>query len=143
LTGLELNGKFNLNPILAGEGIQMTQETAIPYFPSFRVLIEFDSKFKMYVAHCLNTGNVVSADDSETTVQMMKEVLEDEVFHAIKYENFSNLFANTAQPDIWDRWNVLARKQKPREIPLNVKIEKVNLDDREPLATLELASAAN
>jgi len=113
----------------------------IPFF-SFRVLVEYDSKYKMYVGQCLNTGNVVTADDSETAVQMMKEVLEDEVYHAIKFENYSNLFSSTAPPDAWKKWHLLALKHEPRPIELNVKIERVTLDDREPTARIQLATAA-
>jgi hypothetical protein len=111
----------------------------VSFFPGFRVLVEFDEKYKMFVAYCLNTGNVVSADDSATTVQMMKEVLEDEVFHAIKFENYSNLFSNTAPPEVWRKWHALANKQVPKTISLNVRVEKVNL---EPAARIELATAA-
>lgn len=118
----------------------MTNTTHIPFF-EFRVLVEFDSKYKTFVAHCLNTGNVVSADDAETVEQMMKEVLEDEVYHAIKFENYSNLFSSTAPPEIWKKWHALATIQKPREIKLDLKIEKVNLHDGEPTAQVELATA--
>ena len=118
----------------------MNTTTEIPFF-SFRVLVEYDSKYKMYVGQCLNTGNVVTADDSETAVQMMKEVLEDEVYHAIKFENYSNLFSSTAPPEAWKKWHLLALEQQIRPIELNVKIEKVNLHDGEPTARVELASA--
>ena len=112
----------------------------IPFF-EFRVLVEFDDKYKFFVAYCLNTGNVVSADESETAVQMMKEVLEDEVYHAIKFENYSNLFSSTAPPEVWRKWHALALTQAPREIKLDIKYDKVSLHDGEPTAQLELATA--
>jgi hypothetical protein len=112
----------------------------IPFF-EFRVLVEFDDKYKIFVAYCLNTGNVVSADDPETTIQMIKEVLEDEVYHAIKFENYSNLFSSTAPPEVWQKWHALASKQKPREIDLDIKIERVSLHDGEQTARFELATA--
>ena len=117
-----------------------TARNEVPFF-SFRVLVEYDKKYEMFVAHCLNTGNVVSADDQENAVQMMKEVLEDEVYHAIKFENFANLFSSTAPPEIWNKWHSLANKVAPRTIELNVKIEKVTLHDGEPTAQVELAAA--
>jgi hypothetical protein len=100
----------------------------VPYF-RLRVLSTFDSKYKLYVAYCLETGNVATAEDHETTNEIMKEILEDEISNAVKFENYANLFSKPAPKMIWDRWNELAKSNKPKTTFLNVKHEKVDLND--------------
>jgi hypothetical protein len=111
-----------------------------PYF-RLRVLLEFDSKFKTYVGYCLETGNVVTADDMQTVSQIMKEVLEDEISNAIKFESYTNLFSKPAAKVIWDKWNELRKTTEPAVVELNFKNEKVTLDDEETSARVELVGA--
>ena len=119
----------------------MKVENSIPYF-RLRVLAEYDSKHEAYVAFCLHTGSVVTADDMETVVDMMKELLEDEIAHAFKFENFGNLFSTPAPPDVWKRWVKLAKEIQVVPLELNIRLEKVSLDDAEIPATVSLARAA-
>jgi hypothetical protein len=115
-------------------------ENTVPYF-RLRVLLEFDRKYKTYVGYCLETGNVVTADDMETASQMMKEVLEDEISNAVKFENYTNLFSKPATKMIWDKWNELAKTKEPEIVDLNFRNEKVSLDDNETSARVELVGA--
>jgi hypothetical protein len=69
-----------------------------------RVLSEYDSLYNIYVAQCLETGSIVSADDPATLEDMMTELLADEVGHAVEHKNFANLFSTPAPPDVWVRW---------------------------------------
>ena len=111
----------------------------VAYF-RLRVLSTFDSKYKLYVAYCLETGNVATAEDADTTVEIMKEILEDEFSSAIKFESYANLFSKPAAKVIWDQWNELAKTTNPEVRFLNIKIEKVSVYD-EPSAQVELVAA--
>jgi hypothetical protein len=115
-------------------------KTRRPYF-RFRVLLDFDDKHKVYVGYCLETGNVVTADDMETASDLMKEVLEDEASNAIKFENYSNLFSKPAPKSIWDRWNELSETIEPFVRELNIKNEQVTLDDKQTSAKVEYVGA--
>jgi hypothetical protein len=57
----------------------------------FRVLIEFESGYNMWVARCLETGSVATASDVDTAEDMIKELLVDEVTFAIEHNNLANL----------------------------------------------------
>jgi hypothetical protein len=88
---------------------------------TLRVLIEKDSTYGYFVAHCLETGNVVTADDSKTVTQMMLEVLYDEVAYALKNKDYTNLFSSPAPSPIWEKWSDAAEKVIPREERLEVQ----------------------
>ena len=119
----------------------MMVENSIPYF-QLRVLAEYDSKHEFFVAFCLNTGSVVTADDMDTVVEMIQELLEDEVAHAFKFSNYGNLFSSPAPPEIWNRWLKVAKEQGTERMELRVKAEKVSLDDTETRSEVSLARTA-
>jgi hypothetical protein len=108
--------------------------TATRKYPLFdlRVLVEFYKRFGAFVAHCLETGSVVTADDRETVVSMIKELLEDEISFAIKHDNVRNLFSSAAPLDVWKKFTQASAKEKPIEIMLNIQIEEINLNEPEP-----------
>lgn len=113
----------------------------VPYF-QFRVLYEFDGKHNLVVGYCLQTGNVVTADDMDTAKQIMKEVLEDEIYNAVKFKNYENLLSKPAPKFIWDRWYELRKTMEPDVVFLNVRNEQVNLNDTETSAKVEVVGAA-
>ncbi len=110
-------------------------------FPTFRfrVLPYYDSAHKYFVAQCLETGSITTAEDSETVMEMMVELLEDEASYAVKYDNLGNLYSAPAPKDVWNEWVSRAKKFGVDYRSLNVKREKVTLDDTDPSAQVELA----
>ena len=70
----------------------------------FRVLLEFHPEYACFVAQCLETGNIVTADDIDTAQSMIVELLEDEVEFAIEHKNVRNLTSSPSSILIWKRW---------------------------------------
>lgn len=87
------------------------------------VLEEYDGTYGVWIARCLQTGSVVSADDQETVRQMMLDVLEDEIAFAIQHNNLKNLWS-PAPLDVWFRWDALAAIQPPEEVRLRIQTRK-------------------
>lgn len=83
----------------------------IPMF-NLRVLLRYDSKYKVHVAHCIETGNVVTAESEEEARAMIKELLEDEISFALINENLKNLFSSPAPMDVLVEWMNAARDGK-------------------------------
>ena len=106
-----------------------------------RVLAEYDDLYQIYVAQCLETGSIVSADDPATLEDMMIELLGDEVSHAVEHKNFANLFSTPAPSDVWVRW--LKTESEPRELQIPIDAKELRLDDeqQEVFAGIEVASA--
>lgn len=77
-----------------------------------RVLAEYDTSYNTHVAYCLETGSVVTADNSRELKLMMKELLEDEVSFAIEHKNLTNLFSTPAAYDIFVKWQEALEKGK-------------------------------
>jgi hypothetical protein len=91
-----------------------------PKFIQLRVFTEFSEAHKVFVAYCLETGGVVTADDEDTLKDMMKELLEDELTYALRHKNLANLFSSPAPLDIWKKWYEAAKKGQPESIPLDI-----------------------
>ena len=112
-------------------------------FP-MRALAEYDKKYGFYVAYCLETGSVTTADDMNTVLDMMKELLEDEVNRVLKSKNLSNLFSNPAPFVVFEKWQKLAM-ERPEEIgkmKLDLKFPKAGADGRESSTTVAVLRAA-
>ncbi len=75
----------------------------LPMF-RFRVLLVWHAEYKVFVAHCLETGSVVTADDIETAQDMIVELVEDEVEFTIKHGNLRNLTSSPAPILLWKEW---------------------------------------
>ena len=114
-----------------------------PFFEPFRVLKYYDEKSKFFVAHCLETGNVVSADDENTLTDMIKELLEDEISYAIVHKNLKNLFSSPAPLDIRTSWYKAAQENGTKTIPLNISARELRLDEPDEASTeVKIANAA-
>lgn len=87
-------------------------------FIQLRVLAEFDEKYKTFVAYCLETGSVVTADDADSLKDEMQELLEDELSFAFETKNLANLFSSPAPFEKWVKWQEVAEKKKPDVIEL-------------------------
>lgn len=107
-----------------------------------RVLSAWDSECRVFVARCLETGSIVTADDCDTVTDMIKEVLEDEITFAMEHNNLSNLFSSPAPLEIWEQWRKAVKAgAEPAVLELNIKL-KEPLDGEEDLASVEVAQAA-
>jgi len=112
-------------------------------FP-MRVLAELDQKYGFYVAYCLETGSVTTADDMNTVLDMMKELLEDEVTRVLKSKNLSNFFSTPAPFEVREKWVKLAM-ERPDEIGrmnLDLKFPKAGADGRQSATTVAVLRAA-
>jgi hypothetical protein len=107
-----------------------------------RVLAAWDSDYKVFVARCLETGSIVTADALDIVTDMIKEVLEDEITFAMEHNNLSNLFSSPAPLEIWEQWRKAVKGgAEPAVLELNIKL-KEPLDGEEDLASVEVAQAA-
>ena len=107
-----------------------------------RVLAERNERFDVHVAYCLQTGSVATADDFDTVWVMMKELLEDEITYAWKYDNLANLFSNPAPTEIWMKWYELSQKQEPEIIKLEIDWEKIRPYERRKREEVAVLKAA-
>jgi predicted RNase H-like HicB family nuclease len=112
-------------------------------FP-LRALAVYDEVHGFYVAHCLETGSVTTAEDMDTVLDMMKEVLEDEVSNVIASENLANFFSTPAPFEIWDRWTRLAQANpgEIKEVELDIKLKAGKDVQRTKTRVAVLAAAA-
>jgi len=112
-------------------------------FP-MRAVAEYDKKYGFYVAYCLETGSVTTADDMKTVLVMMKEVLEDEVSRVMKSRNLANFFSTPAPFEIWEKWEKFAQEHpgKIEQIVLDLKPTKAGNDVRQPAASVRVLAAA-
>jgi hypothetical protein len=92
-------------------------------FP-LRVWAEYDQKYEVFAAYCVETGSVTTADDMETALDIMRELLEDEISRTLTSKNFGNLFSSPAPIEIRDKWIRLAgeRPDQIGSMKLNIKI---------------------
>ena len=111
-------------------------------FIRLRVLVEFDSVYNVFVGRCLETGDVVTADDLETASEMMEELLEDAVSYAIEHGTITNLCSTPASLDVWKRWQEVVRTQEPREVRKLIDARPLCLADPEVSAEIQVARAA-
>ena len=104
------------------------RNTGITDFESLfnlRVLLRNDKKYGVHVAHCIETGNVVTADSEEDAKEMMKELLEDEISFAIRYLNLKNLFSSPAPLEVHLEWMKAAQMEDPKIEFLDVDLRHV------------------
>jgi hypothetical protein len=111
-------------------------------FIVFRVLIEHDPKYNFYVAHCLQTGSVVTADETEVAEDMIRELLEDEISYAVIHNNLKNLLSSPAPLEVWKKWSKAAEIQAPKIVPLNITAKELRLDEPEMLSEVKVARTA-
>lgn len=114
---------------------------------SLRVLLRHDEKYNIHVAHCIETGSVVTAEIAQDACEMMKELLEDEISFALKNRNLRNLFSSPAPLEVLMQWLNAARERTPRTVYLDVNFKELELREIEPKNTnlrnkLEIAAAA-
>jgi hypothetical protein len=104
----------------------------------FRVLIEFDSGYNVFVARCLETGSVATADDADTAKEMIEELLVDEVTFALAHNHLANLYSSPAPFDVWIRF----RHAQQGGVPQKHVQRAIRAQNEEVPAEIEVASAA-
>jgi hypothetical protein len=98
-------------------------------FMVLRVLVEYDQKYKFWVARCLQTGSVVTADEAKNAEEMMTELLTDEISYAIVHNNFKNLLSSPAPLEVWKRWTDSAAKNGSHKVKLEITAKELRLDE--------------
>ena len=100
----------------------MAKITILQILDPLKVFVEYDTLYEVYVAQCLQTGHLVTADDPATTKEMIEELLQDEVTLAITQGDFSNLLGHPAPVTVWLKWE-LASKTNTEERKITVRAE--------------------
>ena len=109
----------------------ITHEELRPLF-NLRVLLRYDEKFGVHVAHCIETGNVVTADSPPEVIEMMKELLEDEISFALRHRNLKNLFSSPAPIEVLLQWVHAAQSRDPDTVFLDVDFKELEGLEIEP-----------
>lgn len=105
----------------------------------FRVLIEFETGYNVFVARCLETGSVATADDADTVKDMIEELLVDEVTFALEHSNLANLYSSPAPYDVWIKFRNAQRGGTPSK-PMQRAIRAHNTE--EVPAEIEIAQTS-
>jgi|SRR5579871_312135 len=101
----------------------------------FRVLIERDSRYNVYVARCLETGSVAASEDPEVVEDMIKELLIDEVTFALGRNNLSDLYSSPAPFAVWMKY----RQAEQGGIPSKPMSRAVRATNEEVPAEIKIA----
>lgn len=99
---------------------------------NLRVLLRYDEKFSVHVAHCIETGNVITADSPQQATEMMKELLEDEISFALRHKNLKNLFSSPASIEVLMQWVHAAQSKDPDTVFLEVDFKELEGLEIEP-----------
>ena len=94
----------------------------------FRVLVEFDSGYNVFVARCLETGSVATADDEDTVEDMIAELLDDEVTFALDNDNLANLYSSPAPFYVWRQFRA-AQLEGVQRKPVHRAIRARNAEE--------------
>jgi hypothetical protein len=83
--------------------------TTLQPLDPLKVFLEFDPEYQVYVAQCLQTGHLVTADDPALAKEMIAELLEDEVSIAVKANDLSSLLSNPAPMELFFKFDIAAQ----------------------------------
>lgn len=87
----------------------VTKITTLQPLDPLKVFLEFDSHYLVFVAQCLQTGHLVTADDPDAAREMITELLTDEVSIAVKNNDISGLLSNPAPMELWFKWDLVSK----------------------------------
>lgn len=119
----------------------MTTDRPFSLFHLF-VLVEYDGDYNTYVARCLQTGSVATADDPDTVVDMIKELLADEVSYAVERDTLANLFSRPAPMAIWNRFSRAIQAQAMPPKPMQKAVTSGNSEEVSTEITIALSTKA-
>lgn len=94
--------------------------TTLQLLDPLKVFVEYNAQYGIYVAQCLQTGHLVTADDQEMAKEMITELLEDEVSFAVKKNDISSLLANPAPLELRIKWELAAQTNKLDERKIKI-----------------------
>jgi hypothetical protein len=87
----------------------MNQITTLQPIDPLKVFLEFNEKYEVYVAQCLQTGHLVTADAPEMAKEMITELLEGEVSQAVRANDLSSLLSNPAPMSLFYKFELAAK----------------------------------
>jgi len=94
--------------------------TTLQLLDPLKVFLEYENLYEIFVARCLQTGHLVTADDAETAKEMIIELLEDEVSLAFQNNDLNRLLSNPAPMESWARWEMASKTTAPDERKIKV-----------------------
>lgn len=97
--------------------------TTLKTIDPLKVFLELDQQYEIYVAQCLQTGHLVTADDPATAKEMIEELLQEEVSLAFSQGDISNLLSSPAPLEIFLKWELAANVQLPEERTITIRTE--------------------
>src|SRR5579863_9554001 len=89
-------------------GRPMSKVTTLQLLDPLKVFVEYDTQYDTYVAQCLQTGHLVTANDSDLAKEMITELLQDEVSLAVEKNDISSLLSNPAPLELRIKWELAA-----------------------------------
>jgi len=116
----------------------------------FRVLAEYDEECRYFVATCLETGSVATADSPELLKEAILDLLDEEIIHAAIHGDIAGLFSHKAPKDVWSRWIRAVGETTPETLSLRLRLQALfvqeklaeNPLDQTPEVAFALAKAA-
>jgi hypothetical protein len=84
----------------------LTKITTLQPIDPLKVFLEFDPEYQVYIAQCVQTGHLVTADDPELAKEMIAELLEDEVSLAVKANDLSSLLSHPAPMELFFKFEI-------------------------------------
>jgi len=87
----------------------VTKITTLQLLDPLKVFVEYDAQYEIYVAQCLQTGHLVTADDADTTKEMIEELLQEEITLAFGHGDLSSLLSNPAPIEVWLKWEMASK----------------------------------
>jgi hypothetical protein len=100
----------------------MSSVTILQPLDPLKVFLEYDNQYQVYVAQCLQTGHLVTADDPELAKEMIVELLEEEVSLAVKANDISTLLSNPAPMELFFKWELASKVPEAIEPPRMIKV---------------------
>lgn len=70
----------------------------------WRVLVEYDEDYTLWVARCLDTNAVATGETQEEAESLIKEVIENDIRIAVREGSIRNLMHARASYDVYERW---------------------------------------
>jgi hypothetical protein len=103
----------------------MPKITTLQPLDPLKVFLEFDPEYQVYVAQCLQTGHLVTADEPKMAKEMIAELLEDEVSFAVKANDLSSLLSHPAPMELFFRFEIASQVPGALEDGRTIKVSGV------------------
>jgi hypothetical protein len=87
----------------------MADVTTLQPIDPLKVFLEFNEEYQVYVAQCLQTGHLVTADEPEMAKEMITELLEEEVSRAVQANDLSSLLSHPAPMALFFKWDIASQ----------------------------------